>query len=147
METFDSYIAKKRNFLHNWPESAIEQLIYRHFRQAPEILKGKNPNDFHFTEIQLSSERIYKTISFNNGEWIDSIGSKIIKTHDNLKTGLMKYMLDNGTWPTEIIVKKIDDNSYSIFEGHKRLAYLKYLTKIDYSKLQKYHDLFVLYEN
>lgn len=99
-----------------------------------------------------SNEKIMKLInSYKMDYVIDPLGLQIL---DRPYSFLQKYIHQNGTWPSPIIVFKNEKDisvgngeflgkPYHLLEGHLRLGYIKNLYKND-KKLNKKHLIYVV---
>ena len=144
-EEIDGYLRRVVQLLPNWPVSAIEQLFYRHYAQVQELLNVDDPRLIQFDEIIRSTAEVGTRIQDDDEDWLNSIGTHITSWPELRRGYLMNYMLEKGTWPTSIIVSTRDEYDFDLFEGHKRLAYLRQLHRAKHERLRPTHSVLVIH--
>lgn len=122
VEQIDRYLRLATRVLPAWPVSAIEQLLYRHFSQAAEVI-GDGPRTVTFCETVMSAAEVCHSIRPNDPECVEAIGRYLLEWPSSRRTWLMSYMINRRTWPVPIMVQT-DGDYVRLVEGHKRLGYL-----------------------
>lgn len=129
--------------LPTWPVSAIEQLIYRHFSQAAEVI-GDDPRTVTFCEATLLATQVRHSIKPNDPKWVEAIGRYLLDWAPSRRTWLMSFMIDQRTWPVPIIVENADGERYRLIEGHKRLGYLWALVDSGRVSINSIHTVLIV---
>src|SRR5215468_10304057 len=99
IESFDSYKKRARELLPNWPNCALEQWLYRHYRSAIEDYSWLRFDKMYFQFNTWSNEKIYTQISYHIINSLDSQGQQIYIQTESMRSWLQRYFLNEGTWP------------------------------------------------
>ncbi|MGL5780685.1 hypothetical protein [Cetobacterium sp.] len=150
-EKFEEYFQRIHKLLPNWPEEVVKEWLYRHNNQIEDYFYLGFHN-FKFSLEKWENKKIMKLINSHKMDYvIDPLGLQIL---DKPYSFLQKYIHENGTWPSPIIVLKngndiISDNKeflgkpYHLLEGHLRLGYIRNLYKNN-KKLKKEHLVYIV---
>jgi len=111
----------------------IQHILFDHFSN----FTGRFPlfaiESHNYTFEYWKASRIHKTIKYDFGKEID-FWYEHVQTNPDPRLTLLKYMLDEKTWPTPIVifdsyeeVQKLGDRvtSVHLIEGTHRVSYLK----------------------
>lgn len=153
VESFESYLPKIKKHLPNFPDSIIEQWIYRHFNDFKNKHRNRikeDLNNINFEIIDLDLNNINNNIYSVLTEEEEKYRWKMLYENDLIKNEfLCKYMKQNKKWPQPIIIIKISEfikKTYKIktnkifflLEWHRRLAYIKEIAKREKLKYKKH---------
>ena len=152
LEPFGEYRARWPKKYNNVPDEVIETWIYRHWREF-QIWLPLRPLDWNYEFKELSSEDVMNI--GHVGDWMKTLrywGDDLIDGSLRKKTWLGKFMLENGTTPSPIIVAKNAggwihpleharkmNEPLQLIEGHMRLAYLQALIGRSHSTTKSVH--------
>ncbi len=152
VESFAEYRARWPKKYSNVPDEVIETWIYRHWREF-QIWLPLRPLDWKYEFKELSSLEVM-TIG-HVGDWMETLqywGDDLFDGTQRKKTWLGKFMLENGTTPSPIIVatdaggwihpreraRKMNE-PLQLIEGHMRLAYLQALIRRSHPTTKSVH--------
>jgi hypothetical protein len=146
IEPFEEYTARVGRLIPNWPESAMESWLHRHYPAAVSRYGFLGFDTMSFEARSLSPKDVYDRINTFNLTMLEGQGGHIYGWKSTLRTYLMNYMLDHGTWPTPIIVLGNPTEVRSPFrdplgaplhliEGHLRLGYFRHIYRREPERL------------
>jgi hypothetical protein len=155
VESFEEYRSKLPVEFDVVPDLVIESWIYRHWQQFQDWLPLR-PLEWKYKLVLMSSDEIIRISHVRN--WPTTLkhwGDDLLDGSFRKDTWLGKYMLQNGTTPTPVIVAinaggvghpregwcKMQE-PYQIIEGHMRLAYLQAMIRRNYLTLAANHEVF-----
>lgn len=156
VEPLSSYIKRWPKDLDQVPREVIETWVYRHWGDFLAWLPLQ-PFGWHYDEKSLSNAEIL-CIS-HVGDWpatLEYWGNDLIDGSSRKSTWLGRYMLENGTTPSPIIIAKNAGKfihprehgehmvePYQLIEGHMRLAYLQAMIKRTASSTKQSHRVLI----
>jgi len=150
-EEFENYYRKVKKIYPNWPKEVIKQWPYRH----KDCLYNYMSLDFSKFKFDLEvwgNESVYSNIGTYKIDMVDSLGTQILQSN---RSFLQKYMLNEKTWPSPIIVFKSNKENvdsfnrklnipYHLLEGHLRLGYFRNLYRHKQEGLLGKHYVYVV---
>ncbi len=156
-ELFENYYQKWPQALNHIPKEVVETWIYRHWSDFKDWLPLQ-PESWGYELCEFTNEQIMEIGHVNN--WplqFRSWGRELLQGQHRKTTWLGKYMLEQGTTPTSIIVGKnfgffshpieCGDQQmkepYQLIEGHMRLSYLMGMISEGHSNLTEKHKVWV----
>jgi len=114
----------------------IQHILFDHFSN----FTGRFPlfaiESHNYTFEYWKASRIHKTIKYDFGEELD-FWYEHVQTNPDPKLTLLKFMLDEKTWPTPIVIFDFSDSyeevqelgdrvtSVHLIEGTNRVSYFK----------------------
>lgn len=166
-EPFSDYYSRWPYRLNNFPKEVIEEWIYRHYPNFLEWYQMYEISEWTFERKTLTSQET-ECIEHLEGEldhwlelgedWLNPYGQ-----HQHYEVWLRTFMLENGTFPTPIIISedaggKLHPKSRSygddymqeplqLIEGHKRLGFIRALIKSNNMNLKNKHAVWALFFN
>lgn len=156
VESFAEYRTRWPTKYSNIPDEVIETWIYRHWREFQSWLV-LNPLDWKYEIVSMTSAEVL-TIGHVR-DWMNTLrfwGDDLLEGKHRESTWLGKFMLDQGTTPSPIIVAKDAGNwahpreqgvtmfePLQLVEGHLRLAYLQALIRRSHPTVQPTHKVVV----
>lgn len=150
-ENFEDYYIRNKNLLPNFPKEVFKEWIYRHYGYL-ELYACLDFDKFDFTLEEWKNEKIFNEITTIKNKMLDMQGIQILRKPISY---LQKYIHRCKTWPSPIIVLKIENEYYDyennlltgpyyLLEGHLRLGYFRKLYKLYSDKLLVSHQIYVI---
>lgn len=156
VEPFDEYLSRWPKKYINVPIEVVETWIHRHWREFQAWLP-LHPLEWKYEIKELTSEEV--TTIGHVGDWMKTLmywGDDLIDGATRKKTWLGRFMLENGTTPSPMIIARNAgawlhprehgqrmNEPLQLIEGHMRLAYLQGLIRRPQSVLQPLHRVVV----
>ena len=150
-EDFENYYIRNKNLLPNFPKEVFKEWLYRHYGYL-ELYGCLDFDKFKFTLEEWENEKIFSEITTIKNRMLDMQGSQIL---EEPKSYLQKYIYKYKTWPSPIIILKVENDYYDyennlltgpyyLLEGHLRLGYFRKLYKLHLDKLLPSHQIYVV---
>jgi hypothetical protein len=154
VEPFGEYRARWPKKYNDIPDAVIETWVYRHWRdfQAWHPLR---PLEWRYELKEFTSEEVMEV--GHVGDWMKTLtywGDDLLDGPTRKMTWLGKFMLENGTTPSPLIIAREaagwrhprEHGCYmqaplQIIEGHMRLAYLRALIRRSHSSVKPVHQV------
>lgn len=152
VEPFSEYRTRWPKRYKNVPDEVVETWIYRHWREFQAWLPLR-PLEWKYEFKDLTSAEVL-TIG-HVGDWMKTLrywGDDLIDGSNRKKTWLGRFMIENGTTPSPLIVAENAGSwlhprehacrmyePLQLIEGHMRLAYLRALIQRTHSAVQPVH--------
>jgi hypothetical protein len=154
-EPFDEYRERVGALLPNWPEGPLQDWLHRHYPDAVNHYGWLRFDRMAFRKETWPSEQIYGRVDSHIMRDIEGMGSNIYTFGERRRTRLMRYFLENGTWPVPVILLdnaadiadpwgKHYGQPYHLLEGHLRLGYFRNIYRMERPKLKEVHDLWIV---
>lgn len=157
-ETFEAYLSRWPKELSHIPETIIESLAFEHNQQVVE-----NPDVYDFERWRcrsaiFSNAEIASVRHFNDRELNGRGIAEEFYRSQRPRTPLFDWMLTNGTFPKPILIIENGANHdhivpkrageslyepYHIFEGQRRLSYLKYFIELGLPNFRNQHGVII----
>jgi hypothetical protein len=154
-EPFEEYRERVGALLPNWPEGPLQDWLHRHYPDAVHTYGWLRFDRMAFLKETWTNEQIYRLVSSHIMQDIEGMGANIYRFAERQKSRLMRYFLENGTWPVPIIL--LDNRAdiadpwgkhygqpYHLLEGHLRLGYFRNMYRRDRPRLKEAHDLWIV---
>ena len=152
IEPFSEYLTRWPEVYSNVPNEVIESWIYRHWREFQQWLPLR-PLEWTYELSEVTSEEVLNV--GHVGDWMDTLdywGNELFDRPMRRNTWLGRFMLENGTTPSPIIIARaagrwshprehdhLMHEPLQLIEGHLRLAYLRALIRRSHATLQPSH--------
>jgi hypothetical protein len=103
-EPFEEYKERVGALLPNWPEGPLQDWLHRHYPDAVHTYGWLRFDRMAFLKETWTNEQIYGQVSSHIMRDIEDMGANIYRFAERQKSRLMRYFLENGTWPVPIIL-------------------------------------------
>lgn len=154
VEPFSEYVTRWPKKYSNVPDAVIETWIYRHWREFQAWLPLR-PLEWRYELKEITSEEVLNVSHV--GDWMRTLeywGDDLLDGPTRKSTWLGKFMLENGTSPSPMIIAREADGwlhprehghrmlePLQLVEGHMRLAYLRALIRRSHSSVKPLHKV------
>jgi hypothetical protein len=150
-EPFAEYRARWPKEYSRVPDAVIETWIHRHWREFQMWLPLR-PLEWTYELKELTSEDILRVAQLH--DWMATLrawGDDLLNGSTRRKTWLGRFMLENGTTPSPMIVAQNAGawvhpqhhcsmlEPLQLIEGHMRLAYLQALIRRSHPTVKPVH--------
>ena len=154
VEPYAEYRTRWPKKYENVPDAVIETWIYRHWREFQSWLPLR-PLEWSYELKEFTSEEVLNVSHV--GDWMKTLaywGNDLLDGSTRKSTWLGKFMLENGTTPSPMIIAKNAgcwhhprehgrqmQEPLQLIEGHMRLAYLQALVRRSHPSVQTVHQV------
>ena len=140
VEPWPHYRERVRLLLPNFPDSALEQWLHRHYPHAVSDYGWLGLRRLTFQPKKWPTERVLTDVGSLQSDLIKQYAERLRSDPDLQQKWLGRRLIEDGTWPVPILVISNHEGismpnglrlatPFHLMEGHRRMGYLHALVE------------------